>query len=378
MRKILISLFIVCSTISLAQEKTVIKNVKVFDGETVIKNTSVLIEGKRIAKIGIVNCDTCKIMDGKGKTLLPAFTNAHVHAWSFQSLKEAAKSGVLNLFDMHGIEQVQVGLKLFKDSVNYANYYVAGYAATAPNGHGTQFGFPVPTLSGPEDAKKFVNDRVAAGADYIKIIIEPWKTTLSNKTVKAIIDEAHIHNKVAVVHISKVADAFNALNDNADGLVHLWWDKTMSNKQLTTLAKEKDFFVIPTLLTSIRMIGMIKKSNPLAVALSEDELKSEVKRLYDAGIPILVGTDPPNAQINYGTDLFKELILLSEAGIPTMDVLKGVTSLPIKRFKLGKKGMIREGYIADLVLIDGNPIDTIKDITKIHTVWKAGVKVNLE
>jgi imidazolonepropionase-like amidohydrolase len=362
----------------MAQEKILIKNVQVFDGDKVIKNTDVLIEGKHIVEIGVVNCDTCKIIDGKGKTLLPAFTNAHVHTWSFQSLREAAKSGILNLFDMHGIEQVQASLKLYKDSVNYANYYVAGYAATAPNGHGTQYGFPVPTLAGSEDAKKFVKDRILAGADYIKIILEPWKTTLSYKTIKAIIDEAHAYNKVAVVHISKVVDAFNVLNDNADGLVHLWWDKTMPNEQLTTLAKEKDFFVIPTLLTSIRMIEMIKKNNPLAVALSEDELKSEVKRLYDAGIPILAGTDPPNAQINYGTDLFKELILLSESGIPTIDVLKGATSLPIKRFKLGKKGMIKVGYIADLVLIDGNPIEEIKDINKIHTVWKAGVDGNLE
>ena len=57
---------------------------------------------------------------------------------------------------------------------------------------------------------------------------------------------------------------------------------------------------------------MIKQRTPDAVFLSEEELKSEVKRLFDAGIIILAGTDPPNVQINYGTDLYKELKLLSE------------------------------------------------------------------
>ncbi len=364
--------------IGFAQNKLLIKNVRVFDGEKLLENTSVLIEGKLIAHLNVANCDDCTIIDGKGKTLLPGLTNAHVHTWSVFALIEAAKAGVLNVLDMHGVEQVQSYLKTFRDSTNYAGYYVAGYAATAPGGHGTQFGFPVPTLSGSDDAKKFVNDRIAAGADYIKIIIEPWKTTLSPETAKAIIDEAHSHNKLAVVHISKVADAAQVLENNADGLVHIWWDKVMNDSELKKLADTRDFFVIPTLLTSIRAIEMIKKNNPKAVFLSEEALKSEVKRLYDAGVPIIAGTDPPNAQINYGTDLFKELILLSEAGIPTIDVLKGATSIPIKKFNLGNKGMIKEGYLADMVLIDGNPFADIHDITKIHTVWKAGKKVTLQ
>ncbi|MCF6349130.1 MAG: amidohydrolase family protein [Flavobacteriaceae bacterium] len=301
-----------------------------------------------------------------------------MHVWSPTSLQEAAKAGVINVLDMHGVEQYQGMLKAFKDSTNYANYFVAGAAATTPEGHGTQYGFPTPTLTKPEEAKQFISDRVAAKVDYIKIIVEPWKKTLSHETVKALIDEAHKQNKVVVVHISKVDDAHKVLNNNANGLVHIWWDELLSEDKLQQLSKEKNFFVIPTLLTSIKATAGIKQGNPNAVFLSEKQMKSEVKRLYDAGVPILAGTDPPNMQINYGTDLHKELILLSEAGIPTIDILKGATSIPVKRFKLGKKGMIKEGYIADLILIDGNPLKEINDIGNINTVWKAGKKVSLK
>ncbi len=378
MKKIILLLVLFGMHSLYAQDSFIIKNVRLFDGEKVIENTSVLIENGKISKIAPVIKENHNSIDGAGKTLIPALTNAHVHAWSPSSLQEAAKAGVINVLDMHGVEQYQGMLKVFKDSTNYANFFVAGAAATMPEGHGTQFGFPTPTLTKPEEAKQFISDRVVAKVDYIKIILEPWKKTLSHETVKALIDEAHKQNMVAVVHISKVDDAYKVLNNNANGLVHLWWDKLLPEDQLQKLSKEKNFFVIPTLLTSIKATVAIKQANPNATFLSEEQMKSEIKRLYDAGIPILAGTDPPNAQINYGTDLYKELILLSESGIPTIDVLKGATSIPIKRFKLGKKGMIKKGYVADLILLDGNPLKEINDISKINTVWKAGKKVNLK
>jgi len=164
-------------------------------------------------------------------------------------------------------------------------------------------------------------------------------------------------------------DAYQVLTNNANGLVHIWWDKTMPEEQLQVLAKEKSFFVIPTLLTSIKATAQIKASNPAAKFLDEAALKSEVKRLFDA---------PPNVGINYGTDLHKELQLLSEAGIPNTAVLKGATSQTAEAFNLKNQGHIKPGYLANMILINGNPIETIQDISNIDSVWKVGKKVNLK
>jgi len=303
MKKITTVILLMMSFLTIAQDTFAVKNVRLFDGETVIENATIIVENGLISKVHAKKSKnkSVKTIDGTGKTLMPAMANAHVHAFMQGALREAAKAGVLNLLDMHGMEQFLPVLQKFNDSTDYANLYYAGSAATAPEGHGTQFGFPVPTLSKPEDAKTFVSDRVAAG-----------------------------------------------------------------------------FFVIPTLLTSIRALKQIRAVSPEGGFLSDDELKSEVKRLYDAGVPILAGTDPPNAQINYGDDLHKELKLIADSGIPNLDVLKGATSHIAKSFGLKNQGLIKKGYLANMILIHGNPLENIEDISNIEMVWKKGKKVKLD
>ncbi|WP_432410596.1 amidohydrolase family protein [Rasiella sp. SM2506] len=360
----------------LSAQSFVITNVTLFDGEEVIENTSVLVKDGIITEVSKKIKTDATGIDGKGKFLMPGMTNSHVHAWGANSLTEAVKAGVVNLLDMHGVEMAQGMMKGLKDSTNYARYFVAGAAATVPGGHGTQYGFPTPTLIKPEEAEGFVNDRVAAGANYLKIIVEPWKETLSHETVKALIDAAHAKETVAVVHISKVEDAKKVLENGADGLVHLWWDQLISTEELANWARNKDAFIMPTMLTNKLFLGEIRKTAPEGSIMSDEEFLQQIKMIYDAGITILAGTDPPNAGINYGTDLYKELDLLSKAGIPNIEVLKSATSSPPKHFKLGKLGMIKQGYKADLILLNENPIKDIQNISNIATVWKEGKEVD--
>jgi len=355
-----------------AQESFIIKNVKVFDGENTIENTSVKITGDRIEDVSpqIEISGGLEVIDGNGKTLIPALFNAHVHAWLPQSLSQAAKAGVLNVMDMHGFEDFQQNMRRLKDSTNFARYFVAGYAATAPGGHGTQFGFAVPTLVKPESAQKFVKERVKSKVDYIKIIVEPSLKTLSIETVAAIVKEAHLANLIAVVHISRLEDAIQVLESNADALVHIWWDKPVNKAKLEKLAENKDFFIVPTLLTTLKAFeAMGENSKDL---LTKAELLAEVKKLHEAKIPILAGTDPPNLNINYGTDLYEELFLFQEAGLSNIEILKTATSNVAKAFNLKEMGYLKKNYIADMLLINGDPTENIEDIARIERIWKAG------
>jgi len=369
-------LFFCCSISLLSAQNFMIKDVTIFDGERVINNTSVLVENGQITKVNANIDATVAVIDGSGKFLIPALSNSHVHAFMQFNLTEAAKAGVLNLMDMHGMETFQAAMaKISRDSTNMARYYYAGYAATAPDGHGTQFGFPVPTLTDPSEAIKFVEDRVKAGASYIKIIEEPWKPTVSHEIVKSLVDAAHNAKTIAVVHISKVDDAIKVLSNKADALVHIWWDKKISEKALAELVENETFFVIPTILTSQLALENIRKSAPEGSFMNNEDISAEVKRLHDAGVPTLAGTDPPNANINYGTDLYKEMDLMSKAGIPNIDVLKGATSYPAKYFRLENTGFIKEGYTADMILLNADPIQDIQNINNIQTIWKNGKTV---
>jgi len=375
MKSIITLLAVLFQTVLWSQEAFVIQNVTLFDGATIIPETSVLITEGKISKVSTIIKGDYKKIDGEGKFLMPAMTNAHVHTWSPAQLQEAAKAGVMNLLDMHGLEPMQGLMKQQREVPGSARLYVAGYAATAPDGHGTQYGFPVPTLEQPADAKQWVSDRVKAGVDHIKIIIEPWKNTITHETAKAIIEEAHQSDKVAVVHISKEEDAYKVLTNGADGLVHIWTDIEMPEAHLQDLTKNQDFFIIPTILTNVLVqTAYFGKTETEAQEVAQ-RLQKEVKRLYEAGIPILAGTDPPNANINMGTDLYKELIYFSKAGIPAIDVLKSATSLPVDKFKLGKIGYIKEGYIADMILLEKNPVDDMQNLNSMHMIWKAGVLV---
>jgi len=373
--KLTVLTFCVIPSILIAQNDFCIENVQLFNGEKVLENINVKIVDGIIDEVSSNTLTSSRTIDGQGKFLMPAMTNAHVHAWAQLALIEAARAGVLNVLDMHGVEVYQGFMKKLQDSTNYATYYMAGAAATAPEGHGTQFGFPTPTLNTPEEAENFVDQRIAAGADYIKIIVEPWKATLDEPTVKAIVEATHRRKKLAVSHVSRAEDAQMVVKNNVDGLVHLWWDRPMRIEEISALSKS-DVFVVPTLLTNVLATEQIKKNNPEANLLSKRELLIEVKKLYDAGIPLLTGTDPPNVNINFGKDLYKEIQLLSEAGIPNLEVLKAATSLPASCFKLDKKGFVKKGFKADLVLIDGNPLENIEDIDKIEVVWKNGQQVN--
>jgi len=358
-----------------SQEAFVIQNVTLFDGTAITPKTSVLIVEGKIAKVSTTIKGDYKRVDGAGKFLMPAMTNAHVHTWSPAQLQEAARAGVMNLLDMHGLEPMQGLMKQQREVPGNARLYVAGYAATAPDGHGTQYGFPVPTLEQPADAKQWVADRISAGVDHIKIIIEPWKNTITHETAKAIIEEAHIANKVTVVHISKEEDAYKVLSNGADGLVHIWTDTVMPEEHLQDLIQNQDFFIIPTILTNVLVqTAYFGKTETEAqeVAL---RLQKEVKRLYEAGIPILAGTDPPNANINIGTDLYKELVYFSKAGIPAVEVLKSATSLPADKFNLENVGYIKEGYTADLLLLDKNPLDNMQNLDSLSMIWKAGILI---
>ncbi len=374
--KLILSYFLCTFSLLLfAQKGFIIENATVFDGDQVLANTNVTVVNGQITKVGEAPEGHYIKIDASGKFLMPGMTNSHVHAFNPLSLKEAARAGVLNVLDMHGMEPMQGYMKAQKEQPGVARMYVAGYAATAPEGHGTQYGFEVPTLTGPDDAQSWVDDRVSAGVDHIKVIIEPWKNTLSHQTVKAIIDAAHNHNKVVGVHVSRASDGHQALINGANGLVHLWWDRPLDDDALREIEQLENIFITPTILTTILIHQKLMNKTAQEVSELKTMMLTEVKRLSDKGVVILAGTDPPNADINMGDDLYKEMGYLQEAGLSGIEVLKTATSNPAIMFDLPQVGYIKPGYTADLLLLSKSPLEDMKNLNSLEMIWKAGVAV---
>ena len=359
-----------------AQDDFLISNVTLFDGEEITENTSVLVEDGQIARIQQNIVGDYATINGAGKFLMPAMTNSHTHVWYEAQLRQAAMAGVLNMLDMLSFDERR--LQKFRDAPGYARFYTSGYAATVPSGHGTQFNpddDPAPTIATAAEIEPFIRNRIASGADYIKIIVEPWMKTMPHRRAKKIIEAAHKHNKMAVVHISWYEDARKVVENGADGIMHMWTDRA-SARGLKTLRKKHDFFVVPTLLVLVTSPWLQERHGSRRNA--ERFYIRELKKIYDAGITMLAGTDAPNNKINYGTDLYKEMLYFAEAGMSNIEVLKTATSNPAEAFEvLADTGHIRVGRNADMILLDKSPVDDMKNIKSIDAVWKVGIEVNL-
>jgi len=383
---------------------TLVKDVRVFDGKAVHERRSVLFDGATILDANFRGAapQGARIVSGAGRTLLPGLIDAHTHAFRWQELP--VLFGVTTQVDMFtDIELMKAAKQEMAQGSrhDHADLFSAGTLVTAPNGHGTQFGLLIPTITGPEQAQAFVDARIAEGSDFIKIVMGGGygMQSISLATAKAVIDAAHLRGKLAVVHIGNEQDARAMLEAGADGLVHLFPAASSDAAGLARLARSKDAFVIPTfavlesmagwrgddLLADPGLAGLLDKDAqaPLKTHYGNKERaellaapKAVTAALMQAGVPVLAGTDSGNPGTQYGVSMHRELKALVDAGLTPAQALAAATSVPARVFRLGKRGRIAQGYKADLLLVEGNPAADILATRRIVEVWKDGASAN--
>jgi imidazolonepropionase-like amidohydrolase len=385
---------------------TLIKNVRVFDGEKMLSPRQVLIDQGKIVDANFKGAITpsMTIVDGSGRSLLPGLIDAHVHAFQDQDLP--LLYGVTTQIDMFTAVSVMQDMNQRRaqgKNTQAPDLIAAGMLATAPKGHGTEYGMEVDTLTKPEQAQAWVDKRIAEGSYFIKIVMEAGGigyqfNSLDLATVQALIKASHARKKLAVVHISTYEDAKAALAAGADGLVHLFNGKTISTEQineLVRLAKASKAFVIPTfsvlesmaglksedVLADQAMTSLLSKTQiiplnaPYGKQVQTDLLvapRQLTAAMSLAKIPVLAGTDAGNSGTQYGISLHHEMTSLVAAGLSPNAALQAATSAPAKAFRLNDRGAIRQGYKADLLLVEGDPSIDITATRRIVEIWKEG------
>lgn len=381
-------------------EVVAIKNVRVFDGARVIPTATVTVENGVITGVGAVNVpEGATVVDGKGKTLLPGFIDAHAHVFP-DSLKRALRFGVTTELDMFTSLQVMKAGK--SPATDRADLMSAGTLVTVAGGHGSEY-FPIPTFAPGSDPQAFIDARIAEGSDYIKLVYDSGSSfglkwnTLTKDDLTALIAAAHRRGKLALVHISSQAGAREALEAGADGLVHLFGSQK-PDADFGKFVKTKKAFVIPTLTVVESASGVASGASlvadarlqPFLSAGETETLKASfparpnsslelsnayeaVKQLRAAGVRILAGTDAGNPGTAHGASMHRELELLVNAGLTPTEALTAATATPAAAFGLKDKGRIAKGMKADLLLVNGDPTTDIMATRDIATVWKSGV-----
>ena len=412
MRSIRLILLLVVTQGYLEAQNVLIKDARVFDGERVIPRASVLVRDGKIEQIGshIHAPRNVRVVDGRGKTLFPGLIDAHTHIHSRRDLEQSAVFGVTTDISMLMDLQLATDEKAEQTANkarDRADLFFSGYVATAPGGHGTEYGLKFPTLTGPEGAQAWVDDRIAEGSDFIKIIYEyggdtgqGGRPSINKATLQALVAAAHTRGKMAVVHIHSEQQAIDAIESGADGLAHLFaFGGDDVDPKFVPLVAEHHAFVIPTfsVLESVCNEGPGQhllndgKLSPYVAAEYLPQLRKSINHgqphncmfsmkaippLAAAHVRILAGTDAGNPGTAPGVSIHGELEYLVKAGLTPEQALAAATSVPASTFHLTDRGRIASGLRADFVLVNDDPTAEISATRNIVEVWKAGIPVD--
>lgn len=405
-----------------------ITNVSLFDSEAgnIAPNSTVLFHGDRVAAVGGADLSLpadARRIDGTGKTLLPGLWNMHMHLFAGFGPRLLAE-GVTTVRDPGNNPQYIAKTKAQFESGELVGPRVI--IAGLMDGTG-KYTAPIgTTTSTASEAIAQVNDWKKLGAVQIKVY-----SSMAPELVPVIAKEAHEQGMRVSGHIPAGMLAQDAVHAGYDEIQHVNFlflnfmpdtkDRTQTPIRLTATAeragtidlhgqavkdfiallKEKDIVSDPTVgifyMDSMTRTGDVASTGFAEVA---DWLPAQVRRtltvgglplgpgldakyrasaqayldmvmlLHANGIRIVAGTD----DVLPGFDLIHELELYAQAGIPVPNVLQSATIVPARVMHMDESlGSLQNGKLADAILVNGNPVETIAQLRNVQTTIKGGV-----
>jgi imidazolonepropionase-like amidohydrolase len=387
-------------------------------GKPAIEHGVVVVEGGRIREVGPrdrvrVPAGAEKI-DVTGKTIVPGLVNAHGHVGAAFGLRTGnevyteenllrqlglyARYGITTVFSLGGDREEGFRLRAAQSNarLDRARLYLAG---------------PVITAKTPEEARRAVDEAAALRPDFIKIRVDDNLGTTPKMTpevYRAVIDRAHERGLPVATHMFYLADARGLLEAGSDFLAHSIRDLDVDAETIS-LMKKRDVCLCPTLTREVS--AFVYESRPaffddpfflkeadkpvldellepkrqeaMRTSTSAQRYKAaletasrNLKKLADSGVRIAFGTDSGMPARFQGYFEHMELDLMAKAGLTPMQVLKSATGDAARCMRAaGKIGTIEPGAWADLVVLDKNPLESVRNLHAIESVWIAGNRV---
>jgi imidazolonepropionase-like amidohydrolase len=413
-------------TLALASAGASSAQVKAFTGARIIDGRggqpiasgTLIVDGGRVKAVGPSN--SVQIPAGAerinvaGKTIVPGLINAHGHVADGRGLRTGAefntrdnlvrqldlyaRYGVTSVFSLGGDGELSFQLRNEQDTpdLKRARLFVAGTIITGNT---------------PEQVRQAV-DRVAAGKpNILKIRVDDnlgASRKMSPEVYQAVIDQGKKHGLRVAAHMFYLEDAKNLLESGAGLLAHSIRDKEVDDGTIA-LMKSRDVCITPTLTREVSTFVyeskpaffddpfFLRHADKEAVAQLQEPQRQQamrnsasakrykealevasrnLKKLSDAGVKIAMGTDTGQPARFQGYFEHMELELMAKAGLTPMQILKSATGDAAACMQMsGRIGTLQPGAWADLVVLESNPLDDIKNLRAIDSVWIAGNQV---
>lgn len=330
----------------------------------------------------------------------PGFFNCHVHIlypvgfkfdtqfslmekafYAQKHCKEYLESGV-TFIRVVGTEEnydLQIKEAIENHVIEGPHMYCASKVICMTGGHGCQEGIEA---DGKDACLKAVRTQLRSGVDLIKIMatggvmtkgVEPGNAQFTVDEMKVMIEEAHKAGRKTATHAQGLQGIKNALYAGIDSIEH----GCFLDDECLERMKEQNTFLVPTLCAPQCIIDK-GVENGVAQYMVDKTLKvkdahvESVKKAYEKGIPIALGTDA-GTPFNYHNNTAYEMELLARLNIPNMDILKMATINSARCVGVEKDyGSIEVGKQADLVCLNENPLENISNVRKINRVIQSG------
>ena len=415
---------------AIGQPSIAITHVTVIDADTPRPRTdqTVVIQGNRIVRVGsfgaVVVPAGAHIVDGRGKFLVPGLWDMHVHtaiSGGRDLLPLYVANGVTGVRDMAGDWDT---LKTWRSEIGRGELVGPRMVASGPYLEGGDVPIPHLLARNAAEARAGVDSLVALGVDFIKV-----HSQLNAESYFAIARRARERGVVFAGHVPRVVGAAAASDSGQKSIEHLLGIPVectpadsvaleprytvqgalgrCSSKDLAPLYAKfvrNGTYVTPTFTAQVevavwptravpgdslarylpkavrdyvaQIFPMPDSIPPNADSVGRAMLEKRVRQvaaMRRAGVHILAGTDAPLRNSPPGFGLHEELTLLARGGMPPFEVLRSATIEPARYFgMLDSLGTIAAGKLADLVLLDANPLQDIRNTRRISAVVANG------